>query len=168
MLRPAGVQEVVDVRKIPRSRHNPQFHEDILHQALVAAGIAYCHLDTLGGLRHGQAESPNGAWRNTSFRAYADYMQTSDFAHGLRELEGSARGKRVALMCAETLPWRCHRFLIADALTAHGFVVVHLIQPGRAAHVHRLTAWAHIQPDGRILYPLSGDPAEGVHLDESH
>lgn len=152
MLRAAGVQEVVDVRKMPRSRHNPQFNGDTLPVSLAAVGITYRHEEALGGLRRGRPDSPNGAWRNASFRAYADYMQTAPFQDALAALESQARQRRTALMCAETLPWRCHRFLIADALSIGGFAVEHLLAPGHAQR-HRLSPWARRRPDGGIWYP---------------
>lgn len=121
LLRAHGVEQLVDVRTIPRSRYNPQFNRATLSRALRQAGIAYLHMDGLGGLRHSRRDSINTGWRNKSFRGYADYMQTPDFRSALRTLVGLARRKRVALMCAEALPWRCHRSLIADALVIHGF-----------------------------------------------
>jgi len=152
MLRAAGVQEVVDVRKMPRSRHNPQFNGDTLPVPLAAVGITYRHEEALGGLRRGRPDSPNGAWRNAGFRAYADYLQTAPFQDALTTLESQARQRRTALMCAETLPWRCHRWLIADALSVGGFVVEHLLAPGHAQR-HRLSPWAQRRPDGGIWYP---------------
>lgn len=164
MLRAAGVQEVVDVRKMPRSRHNPQFNGDTLPTALAPLGIGYRHAEALGGLRRGRVDSPNGAWRNASFRAYADYMQTAPFQKGLEALETLARRRRTVLLCAETLPWRCHRFLIADVLTAQGFTVDHLLTPGHDQR-HCLSPWARRRPDGGIWYPAP-DPLplqEGSH-----
>jgi len=112
LLRAHGVATLADVRRMPRSRRNPQFNEETLAEALPAAGIAYVHLPRLGGLRRSLgAASPNGGWRNASFRAYADYMQTADFAAGLDELRRWASAGPVALMCAEAVPWRCHRSL---------------------------------------------------------
>ncbi|HEX5497886.1 MAG TPA: DUF488 domain-containing protein, partial [Thermomicrobiales bacterium] len=115
LLRAHGVATLADVRHMPRSRHNPQFNADELAVALPEAGIAYIHLPRLGGLRRGLgAASPNAGWRNASFRAYADYMQSADFAEGLAELRRLTEAGPVALMCAEAVPWRCHRSLIAD------------------------------------------------------
>lgn len=164
MLQSAGVQELVDVRRIPMSRHNPQYHIDRLRVALAAASIGYRHVEALGGLRRGRPDSPNGAWRNPSFRAYADYMQTAPFEDALVSLEPLARQRRTALMCAESLPWRCHRFLIADALSAQGFVVEHLLTPGHR-QVHRLSSWARQRPEGGIWYPAadSSPPGETSH-----
>ena len=151
LLQAHGVTQVVDVRTVPRSRHNPQFNQETLPQALLAAGIGYIHLAELGGLRHTRADSPNKAWRNASFRGFADYMQTDDFNAGLVQLLGLAGQGQVALMCAEAVPWRCHRSLIADALVVRGIAVEHITSV-RQRHLHTLTPWAHI--DGqRITYP---------------
>ncbi len=147
-----GVATLADVRIMPRSRHNPQFNQEELARALPEAGIAYAHLPRLGGLRRGLgAASPNDGWRNASFRAYADYMQTAGFAQGLEELRVLARDGPVALMCAEAVPWRCHRSLIADALTIRG-VEVREIRGATRTEVHMLTPFAQV--DGlRITYP---------------
>jgi uncharacterized protein (DUF488 family) len=145
LLRHYGVATLVDVRKMPRSRNNPQFNREELATALPRAGIAYAHLPRLGGLRRGLGEaSPNSGWRNASFRAYADYMQTPDFALGLDELHAIAATGPVALMCAEAVPWRCHRSLIADALTIRG-VEVREIQSLTRTEVHKLTPFADVQ-----------------------
>ncbi|MDQ2683496.1 MAG: DUF488 domain-containing protein [Chloroflexota bacterium] len=152
LLQHYGVATLADVRTVPRSRHNPQFNRDELAVALPGAGIAYVHLARLGGLRKGLgATSPNTAWRNHSFRGYADYMQTSEFQHGLSELRELCATGPVALMCAEAVPWRCHRSLIADALFVRG-MVVHEIQSRARTSPHRLTPFARL--DGyRITYP---------------
>lgn len=115
LLRAHDVRQLMDVRTIPRSRHNPQFNREVLSRALRRSGIGYRHMKGLGGLRHSRPDSINTAWRNKSFRGYADYMQTSDFRSALRKLIAIARKKRLALMCAEAVPWRCHRSLIGDA-----------------------------------------------------
>jgi uncharacterized protein (DUF488 family) len=151
LLRSCGAVTLADVRTIPRSRRNPQFGTDALARALPQAGIAYAHLARLGGLRRPRQDSPNGAWRNASFRGYADYMQTGEFEEGLVELRALARSGPVAVMCAEAVPWRCHRSLIADALFARGVVVEHIVGKGRT-RPHRLTAFAVV--DGRrVTYP---------------
>ncbi len=111
---------LIDVRTVPRSRHNPQFNRDTFSNALEFAGIRYTHVAGLGGFRRTSRESPNRGWRNEAFRGYADYMQTREFAENLASLIGLAKQERVALMCAEAVPWRCHRSLIADALLIHG------------------------------------------------
>ncbi|MCC6315798.1 MAG: DUF488 domain-containing protein [Thermomicrobiales bacterium] len=153
-----GVVTLVDVRTMPRSRRNPQFNIETLAHDLPAAGIAYARLPKLGGLRRGLGEaSPNGGWRNTSFRAYADHMLGDDFAEGLAELRGLTEAGPVALMCAEAVPWRCHRSLIADALLVRG-VVPHDIQGPTRAPAHTLTPFAHVDGE-HITYPPYEDPA---------
>lgn len=156
MLKAHGVEVLVDVRTVPRSRHNPQFNRDTLPQALHAAGIRYEHRPGLGGLRHPRTDSPNTGWKNAGFRGYADYMQTAEFAGNLEDLEQLARNARVAILCAEAVPWRCHRSLIADALTVRG-VPVHHIMSETTANPHRLTSFAHVE-GGRITYPAEAFP----------
>ena len=152
------VQVIVDVRTVPRSRHNPQFNLDILPGALRGVGIRYEHLSGLGGLRHARRDSPNLGWRNSSFRGFADYMQTEEFEKNLEKLIRLSRRKRICLMCAEAVPWRCHRSLIADALQARGLLVGHITSK-RQPQLHKLTPFARL--DGtRIVYPApieSGD-----------
>src|SRR5690349_18500272 len=126
LLKAHGVEILVDVRTVPKSRHKPQFNREALPQALEAAGIRYEHLPGLGGLRHPGKDSANTGWKNLSFRGYADYMQTAEFAQSLEALEKLERNARVAIMCAESVPWRCHRSLIADALTVRGVAVFHI------------------------------------------
>ena len=146
-----AVTVLMDVRTVPRSRHNPQFNRESLPAALDAAGIAYEHVPGLGGLRRTHAGSPNGGWRNTSFRGYADYMQTSAFAQDLDALIERAGHDRIALMCAEAVPWRCHRSLIADALMAHGLRAEEILSATRL-QAHRMTPFARV--DGtRVTYP---------------
>jgi len=148
-----GVQRVVDVRTIPGSRRCPQFNREPLREALEAAGIGYRHAEGLGGLRKPMKDSVNGAWRNDSFRAFADYMQGEAFAQALEELQREAAGVTVALLCAEAVPWRCHRSLIADALTVRGHQVIHIMAKGSASP-HRLTPWALVE-GLRITYPAA-------------
>lgn len=157
LLHQYGVATLADVRTVPRSRHNPQFNRDELAVTLPEAGIAYVNLPLLGGLRRGLgAASPNMGWRNDSFRAYADYMQTPEFAEGLCELHALTAAGPVALMCAEAVPWRCHRSLLADALTIRG-VPVREIQSLTRTEVHKLTPFARV--DGlHIVYPALEDP----------
>src|SRR6202050_4976993 len=138
ILRAHGVRRVVDVRSIPRSRHNPQFNRESLARHLRAARIGYVHLKKLGGLRHAKADSKNLGWHNSSFRGYADYMQTADFQEGLARLEKLAATKPSAIMCAEAVPWRCHRSLIADALLVRKFPVEDIMSAARA-QAHELT-----------------------------
>ncbi len=153
LLKDQGVAGVVDVRTIPRSRTNPQFNRETLPRALEAAGIAYRHTAGLGGLRRAVPDSPNMGWHNASFRGFADYMQTPAFAVHLQQLIERAKKKRVALMCAEAVPWRCHRSLIADALSVRGIAVEHIIGKGRT-QPHALTPWASVKGTA-IVYTLA-------------
>ena len=155
------VAEVIDVRTIPRSRHNPQFNLDALPASLAATGIAYSHRAGLGGLRHTHAESPNMAWHNASFRGYADYMQSAEFANNVDDIVQLAASRRCALMCAEAVPWRCHRSLIADALLVRGVRVEDIIGPhGRKAHA--MTSFAHIE-GVTVTYPAAEPAPEGAN-----
>ena len=151
LLRAHGVKRVIDVRSIPRSRHNPQFNRETLARKLRSARIGYVHLQKLGGLRHTHRDSPNTGWRNPSFRGFADYMQTSEFEAGLHRLIKLAGQKRSAMMCAEAVPWRCHRSLIADALTVRGIRVDDIMSMKRS-QVHALTSFARARGH-RITYP---------------
>jgi uncharacterized protein (DUF488 family) len=154
LLREAGVDLLVDVRSVPRSRTNPQFNTDALPQALAEAGIGYRHIRALGGLRHhpkGAPQSPNVLWRNAAFRNYADYAMTEPFRRGLAELRGLAREHTCAIMCAEAVWWRCHRRLVADYLLSEGVPVGHIMGPGKIEPA-RLTPGAQPQSDGTILY----------------
>jgi len=153
LLRARHVKRVVDVRSIPRSRHNPQFDREILRTKLRAAKIGYVHLRKLGGLRHARRDSKNMGWRNTSFRGYADYMQTAEFEAGLQRLIKLARRARTAIMCAEAVPWRCHRSLIADALTVRG-IRVEDIMNGKTLRLHTVTSFACARKNV-ITYPFS-------------
>ena len=144
LLQAHGVTQIADVRTIPRSRHNPQFNRETLPEALKVAGIGYIHLPGLGGLRHTRADSPNLAWHNASFRGFADHMQTAEFEKNLERLTELAKQNQISLMCAEALPWRCHRSLIADALTVRGIVVEHIMSTTHR-QPHILTPWAHVE-----------------------
>jgi len=145
------VVRLVDIRTVPRSRHNPQFNTDALAGSLAGAGIEYVHMAALGGLRHPKKDSINSAWRNDSFRGYADYMQTAEFNAAIEQLIQLAAGKRTAIMCAESVPWRCHRSLVADALVARGHDVEHIMSPTKR-NPHALTPFARV--DGaRVTYP---------------
>lgn len=151
LLEAHGVACVADVRTIPRSRHNPQFNADALAASLKAAGIGYRHLAGLGGLRHTTAASVNTGWRNASFRGFADYMQTPEFERALESLIKLASRRLVALMCAEAVPWRCHRSLIADILIVRGIRIEHIMSLTRC-QPHTLTPFAKVR--GRqITYP---------------
>jgi uncharacterized protein (DUF488 family) len=151
MLAAHGVTTLADVRTIAKSRHNPQFMADALAVSMPANGIGYVRLEELGGLRHATKDTVNGGWRNASFRGYADYMQTPEFAAGIDHLLGLAGTHRTAIMCAEAVPWRCHRSLIGDALLVRGVQVLDIMS-ATSAKPHSMTRFAHV--DGRqITYP---------------
>ncbi|MGH6684794.1 MAG: DUF488 family protein [Pseudolabrys sp.] len=151
LLKAYGIHCLADVRTVPRSRHNPQFNADALETSLQNQDIGYASLPALGGLRHARKDSPNAGWRNASFRGYADYMQTDDFARGLEELIVLGQKQRTAIMCAEAVPWRCHRSLVADALAVRGIPVVEILS-ATSWRPHKLTPFAHVE--GRsITYP---------------
>jgi uncharacterized protein (DUF488 family) len=162
MLRAHGVTWLVDVRTVPRSRHNPQFNRETLPGKLAVAAIRYVHMPGLGGLRHPRKDSINTAWRNSGFRGYADYMQTEEFRQNLDVLVQQARAERVAIMCAEAVPWRCHRSLISDALAARGIRVEHILGAGRA-EPHAVASFARIDGD-RVTYPDGPAPATQTAL----
>ncbi|MCS0580588.1 DUF488 domain-containing protein [Massilia pinisoli] len=146
-----GIACLLDIRTVPKSRHNPQFGQDQLAQSLADAGIEYRYLPGLGGLRRPRKDSPNAGWRNTSFRGYADYMQTEEFAANVDTVIALGRDRPCALMCAEAVPWRCHRSLVADALLVRGVPVDDIID-ARQRRPHKLTPFARV--DGlRITYP---------------
>ena len=147
--------QLVDIRKMPRSRTNLQFNIDSLPAETGKCGIEYFYLQALSGFRRGPLSPLNDGWRNKSFRAYADYMQTPEFLHGLDELVTIAGERPTAIMCAEALPWRCHRSLVADALVVRGIVVHHLMS-ATASHPHALRNFARV--DGTtITYPAAPD-----------
>ncbi len=156
LLKAHGVEQLVDVRTIPRSRHNPQFNHDTLATALRNVRIGYRNMKDLGGLRHAQKDSINTGWRNASFRGFADYMQTPEFDLALQKLIELAGKKQIAIMCAEAVPWRCHRSLIADALTVRGITVEHIMS---ATHrqPHKVTPFAQVEGD-QIVYPAESTP----------
>ncbi len=151
MLRGHSIEVLVDVRTVPRSRYNPQFNRETLPAELAAAGIEYRHMPGLGGLRHPRKDSTNTGWRNDSFRGYADYMQTAEFETNLEALLGLATERRVAIMCAEAVPWRCHRSLISDAVTARGGEVRHIMSAEKA-EPHRMTSFARVEGE-KVTYP---------------
>ncbi|HEY1242441.1 MAG TPA: DUF488 domain-containing protein [Bryobacteraceae bacterium] len=151
LLQAHSIDLLADIRTVPKSRYNPQFNTGALPQPLAEAGIQYVHIPGLGGLRHPRPDSPNSGWRNLSFRGYADYMQTPEFAKSLDELLRLAADHRVAIMCAEAVPWRCHRSLVSDALTVRGVQVLHIMTPQKA-DPHKLTSFARVHGD-HILYP---------------
>ncbi len=145
------IERLVDVRHFPSSARVPWTNRDALAASLNSAGIAYEHLEDLGGYRKARADSRNTGWRNLSFRGYADYMETAEFAAALDRVVDRARETRTAIMCAEAVPWRCHRGLISDALVAHGVRVVHILGPGQVQD-HTLTPFARVK-GGRPTYP---------------
>lgn len=157
LLKTHAITSLIDIRSVPRSRHNPQFNGDTLPAALDLAGIRYAHATGLGGFRRARPESPNMGWRNASFRGIADYMQTAEFAENLAGLMELASHERVALMCAEAVPWRCHRSLIADALLVHGIHVEEIISRMRV-QAHALTSFAKVN-GMTITYPPYEIPA---------
>ncbi len=151
MLWTYGIERLADIRTVPRSRHNPQFNADALADALAASRIDYMPMLALGGLRRAWKDSPNTGWRNESFRGFADYMQTPAFAEALEKLIAASREKRIAIMCAEAVPWRCHRSLVADGLTIRGVPAVEILS-NAVSRPHELTPFAHV--DGtRLTYP---------------
>ncbi|HLH03604.1 MAG TPA: DUF488 domain-containing protein [Bryobacteraceae bacterium] len=157
ILQAYGIELLADIRTIPRSRRNPQFETETLRSSLTRNGIEYVHLRALGGLRHPKKDSINTAWRNDSFRGYADYMQTEEFAHAIDELIARAARQKTAIMCAEAVPWRCHRSLVADALLVRGVEVIEIMS-ATSSRPHALTKWATV--DGtRITYPGPADCA---------
>jgi uncharacterized protein (DUF488 family) len=151
VLQTYGIERLVDIRTIPRSRHNPQFNDTALAESLTAQRLEYMHVRALGGLRRARKDSPNTGWRNGSFRGYADYMQTGEFQDALEALIHISRQKRVAIMCAEAVPWRCHRSLVADALSVRGVPVVEILSES-SYRMHTLSPFAHVE-GVRITYP---------------
>jgi uncharacterized protein (DUF488 family) len=155
LLKAHAIELLVDIRTVPRSRHNPQFNRDTLPETLRRAGIEYLHLAELGGLRKAREDSTNTGWRNLSFRGFADYMQTPEFESGLARLMDLAKTRRAAVMCAEAVPWRCHRSLIGDAVLARGGVVedIFVEADGRSSRrPHAMTEFAQVD-GGRVWYP---------------
>lgn len=161
MLQAHKISMVVDVRTIPKSRANPQFEKNSLKKSLQKAQISYQHLPALGGLRHTVKNSVNTGWHNLSFRGFADYMQTESFWEGIRELENLGKQERTAILCAEAVPWRCHRSLIADALTLRKWKVFHIISK-QPAKPHTLTAFLQVDHEGNLFYPLSESNENGI------
>jgi uncharacterized protein (DUF488 family) len=151
LLQAYGIDRLVDIRTIPRSRHNPQFNDTVLASSLKARHFEYAPLKALGGLRRPCKDSPNTGWRNKGFRGFADYMQTEEFGDGLAALIRMSRGKRVAIMCAEAVPWRCHRSLVADALSVRNLPVVEILSES-SYRMHELTPFAQVE-GVRITYP---------------
>jgi uncharacterized protein (DUF488 family) len=153
ILKAYEIERLVDIRTVPRSRTNPQFNRDTLPEALAQAGMEYEHVPALGGLRHARPESINTGWRNLSFRGYADYMACAEFHEGLDHLIELARIHRSAIMCAEAVPWRCHRSLVADVLLIRGFNVNHIMSAAKA-NPHVMTRFAIVK-NGEVCYPVT-------------
>lgn len=151
-----AIRRLIDIRRYPGSRRYPHFHSDALAKRLVEAGLGYEHMPALGGRRATTADSINKGWKNAGFRGYADYMQTEEFQRALEELMVQGANLRTSVMCAEAVPWRCHRSLVADALVTRGWDVHHILSPDRV-QIHRLTSFAVIQGD-RLNYPAPADP----------
>jgi uncharacterized protein (DUF488 family) len=161
LLRIHRIQRIIDVRTVPRSRRHPHFSQEALRESVVAAGIGYAHMPELGGLRKPRRDSVNTAWRNEGFRGFADHMRSAEFEAGLQGLIGFGETDRVAVMCAEAVPWKCHRSLIADALVARGVPVAHIVGAD-APRPHRLDPTARVDGE-RVTYP--GPPnAEQLEL----
>ena len=158
ILKSLDIEMVVDIRTIPRSRHNPQYNKETLPQELDKEGIEYLHMAGLGGLRKADPHSINLGWHNASFRNYADYMQSDEFKESLRKLMELIAKKRIVIMCAETLPWRCHRSLIADALLIRGIKAFDIFKEG-VIKEHKLTSFAVVNGE-EITYPTDGKPQE--------
>ena len=151
MLRAHSISKLVDIRTVPRSARNPQFNRESLPRGLAEAEIRYEHLAALGGLRKPRANSINAGWKNESFRGYADYMQTPEFAAAIDVLIDEAKRENVCIMCAEAVPWRCHRSLVSDALTARGIRAIHIMS-AKTAQPHKLTSFAKVLGQ-RVTYP---------------
>jgi uncharacterized protein (DUF488 family) len=162
LLRAHGIRRLVDVRRFPGSRRYPHFGRDALAVALPESGIAYVHEEALGGRRESDAaeDSPNRAWRSASFRAYADYMASDAFRAALDRVLDAGRDTPTAVMCAEAVPWRCHRQLSADAAVARGWRVLHVLDERRADE-HALRAEARVLDDGTVIYPGAAAPESG-------
>jgi len=159
ILKAHSVTMVVDIRTVPRSRHNPQFNNETLPGNLHTGGIGYMHMPGLGGLRRARKDSSNMGWHNLSFRGFADYMQAEEFEKNIEELISLSKSEQIALMCAEALPWRCHRSLIADALWVYDIRVEHIMSMNRRSP-HTLTPFAQVNgklityPPGLMIYDL--------------
>lgn len=150
LLKEYGIERLLDVRTLPKSRHNPQFNKETLLDALKESGLQYCHLPKLGGLRHTTKASVNLGWHNLSFRGFADYMQTPSFWQGMEELEKLGKEYKSAIMCAEAVPWRCHRSLIADVLTYQKWKVFHIMTL-KSVKLHELTPFLQVKK-GQFIY----------------
>ncbi len=150
-----AIRRLIDIRRYPGSRRYPHFHSDALAKSLAEAGLGYEHMPALGGRRATTPDSLNKGWRNAGFRGYADYMQTEEFQSAIEKLMAEGTTLRTSIMCAEAVPWRCHRSLVADALVTHGWEVVHIMGPGQIK-IHHLTSFA-VKQDDRLVYPVPDD-----------
>jgi uncharacterized protein (DUF488 family) len=148
-----GATHLVDVRAFPTSARHPHFSRQALERSIIDSGGRYTHMPSLGGRRRGRRDSHNTQWRNASFRAYADYMETREFAEALEDLLGLARLEPTAIMCAEAVPWRCHRSLISDAIVAKGIPVYHILDS--SCEQHRLTSFGRVDASGRVRYDVA-------------
>ncbi|MDQ2711010.1 MAG: DUF488 domain-containing protein [Acidobacteriota bacterium] len=158
-----SIQLVADIRTVPRSRHNPQFESETLRKTLHEHNMEYVHLPELGGLRHAKKDSINVGWKNASFRGYADYMQTEAFSLAVEHLREIAQDRKTAIMCAEAVPWRCHRSLVGDALLVRQVEVMDILSVNNSKP-HKLTAWARTE-DTRITYPKPREMGDNPNLD---
>ncbi|MGN7246777.1 DUF488 domain-containing protein [Janibacter anophelis] len=159
LLRGLDITRVVDIRTVPKSRHNPQYWHDALAESLAGAGLGYTHVPELGGLRKRRPDSVNTAWRNASFQGYADHMGSEEFGRGLAQLMEIAEAESPVIMCAEAVPWRCHRSLVGDALLVRGVTVLDVIGES-APKPHTLTSFAVVDGD-RVTYPGEDEAGEG-------
>ena len=162
LLQAHGVTRVADIRTVPRSRRNPQFNQESLPKSLKKVGIGYSHFPKLGGLRRANTDSINLGWRNASFRGFADYMQTTPFEEGMGDLISLAKEDRIALMCAEAVPWRCHRSLVSDALLVRGVPVEHIMSATRRQK-HAMTPFARVNGT-QVVYPEPKESPESQQL----
>ena len=149
------ISVLADIRTVRKSRRHPHFNAEELARSLPRSGVTYVELPRLGGWRRAISDSPNNAWRNLSFRGYADYAMGRDFNAGLAQLRELAAAESTAMMCAEALWWRCHRRLVADRLVLAGDTVCHIGADGRTS-AHSLTAFAAVGGDGQVTYPARG------------
>lgn len=162
LLQSHDIQRLIDIRRYPGSRRYPHFHSAALANSLPGAGILYEEMPRLGGRRTARSDSPNDGWKNASFRGYADYMQTEEFDQALDELMAQGEHERTAIMCAEAVPWRCHRSLVADALVVRGWEVIHILGADQAKP-HQLTTFAMLH-DGRLIYPAPPDHGSTLRM----
>lgn len=161
LLRSHGIELLVDVRRWPTSEHNPQFDREALEETLAEAGIGYRHVEALGGYRDPEPDSPNAGWESDGFRGYADHLQSGEAREAVEALAETAAERTLAVMCAERVPWRCHRQILADWFAASGLEVRHLLEEGRA-EAHELREMARVTGDGRVVYPAA--PSEQGEL----